>query len=273
MRYETKRPPVAVILAAGAGSQPRPLSDAPPKSLLSVGGSAILERTIRNCLSCGISQFVLVLGDRSDEAKRFVDKAFRGVRITHVATDRHHGGGTAHSLLLAAPAIGGAEFVRFDANVVFDVAILRRLVDCEIPDILCVDREIPLEDREARVIVDGQMRVLEIGESVDPGSATGEAIGIEKISAKTGPLLFAELARMMDDPAYDQARCEAAYARLAAGGAAFHALDITGSTWIEIDSAEDLDAANIMFKSPITTMPRGLQLTRGATTAKETTPG
>ncbi len=66
MREESKRAPKAVILAAGIGSRLRPLTEDCPKSLLSVGGSAILERIIRNCLSSGISQFVLVLGYRDE---------------------------------------------------------------------------------------------------------------------------------------------------------------------------------------------------------------
>lgn len=49
-----------------------------------------------------------------------------------------------------------------------------------------------------KVITDDQMQVLEVGKTVDPKLALGESIGIEKISAKTGPLLFAELAAMME---------------------------------------------------------------------------
>ena len=89
MKYESNRPPMAVILAAGIGTRLSPLTDKSAKSLLSVGGSVILERMIRNCLSCGISQFVLVLGHRADEIKQFVDKTFRGIRVTYVTNDRY----------------------------------------------------------------------------------------------------------------------------------------------------------------------------------------
>ena len=52
MKHEKYRAPFAVILAAGIGSRLSPLTDNCPKSLLTVGGSVILERMIRNCLSC-----------------------------------------------------------------------------------------------------------------------------------------------------------------------------------------------------------------------------
>ena len=259
MKNEFNRPPMAVILAAGIGSRLSPLTDNCPKCLLSVGGSVILERMIRNCLSCGISQFVLVLGHRADEIKAFVDKTFRGIRVTYVINERYRETNTGYSLMLAASAIGTAEFVKFDADVVFDVKILRQLVDSDLPDMLCIDRNIALEDEEVKVVTDDQMQVLEVGKSVDPKLALGESIGIEKISAKTGPLLFAELAKMMKDRAHLQDYYEEAYARLVVAGTIFRALDITGLNWTEIDTADDFAAANAMFGSPVTTVSRGQQ--------------
>ncbi len=259
MRNENKRPPMAVILAAGIGSRLAPLTDDCPKSLLSVGGSVILERMIRNCLSCGISQFVVVLGHRADQIRQFIDRMFRGIRVTYVINDRYRDTNTGYSLMLASAAIGTAEFISFDADVVFDVKILRGLIDSSLPNVLCIDRNIALEDEEVKVIVDDQMQALEISKSVDPKMALGESIGIEKISASTGPLLFAELAQMMESPAHYQAYYEAAYERLLASGTIFHALDITGLDWTEIDTPADFAAANAMFGSPVTTVSRGQQ--------------
>lgn len=259
MKYENNRPPMAVILAAGIGSRLSPLTDKSAKCLLSVGGSFILERMIRNCLSCGVSQFVLVLGHRADEIRQFVDKTFRGIRVTYVINDRYRDTNTGYSLMLASSVVGTAEFIKFDADVVFDTKILRELVDSHLPNVLCIDRNIALADEEVKVITDDQMRVCEIGKTVDPGRALGESIGIEKISAVTGPLLFAELKVMMESAAHAQEYYEAAYARLVDKGIPFHALDITGMKWTEIDTVEDFAAANVMFGSPIMTVSRGQQ--------------
>lgn len=259
MTYENRRAPTAVILATGIGSRLASLTDECPKSLLSVGGSLILERMIRNCLSCGISQFVLVLGNRADQIRHVIDKTFRGIRVTYVINDRYRDTNTDYSLMLAAPAIGTSEFIKFDGDMVFDVKILRNLVDSELPNVLCVDRNIALEDDEVKVVTDDQMQVLEIGKSVDPKVAMGESIGIEKISAKTGPKLFAELAEMMESPVRHQDYYEVAYERLLAKGQAFHALDVTGLNWTKIDTAKDFATANAMFGSPVTTVSRGQQ--------------
>jgi choline kinase len=151
---------------------------------------------------------------------------------------------------------------------VFEAKILRQLLDCELPNVLCVDRNIALADEEMKVIVDDRMRVVEIGKSVDPNIALGESIGIEKISAASGRQLFAELTQMMESPAHAQDYYEAAYERLLHNGMPFHAIDITGLNWTEIDTSDDFAAANAKFRLPITTVSRGQQFAIDEATTK-----
>lgn len=259
MNHEIRRAPVAVILAADIGSRLSPLTDKSPKSLLSVGGSVILERTMRNCLSCGISQFVLVLGHRAEEIKQFVAKTFRGVRVTYVINERYRDTNTGYSLMLAATAIGMSDFVKFDADIVFDVRILRELMDNEIQNALCVDSKRTLAEDGMKVSIDEDKRVTAIGKSVDPETALGVTIGIEKMSAKTSALLFAELRNLMETPASVKSDYQTAYAKLVQSGTPIYAIDIAGSNWIEVDTAANFEAANAMFGSPITTVSRGQQ--------------
>ncbi|MBT6960519.1 MAG: phosphocholine cytidylyltransferase family protein, partial [Rhodospirillaceae bacterium] len=122
-----------------------------------------------------------------------------------------------------------------------------------------IDRNIALEDEEVKVIANDQMQVIEVGKSVDPKLALGESIGIEKISAGTGALLFTELSEMMESRGNLQAYYEAAYAQLVDQDTQFHALDISGLDWTEIDTAIDFAAANAKFSSPVTTISRGQQ--------------
>ncbi|NIA68832.1 phosphocholine cytidylyltransferase family protein [Pelagibius litoralis] len=240
----------AVILAAGVGSRIRPLTDDCPKSLLSVAGTPILERMIRNCQSCGISEFVLVLGYLEERIRRFVDDTFPELQITFVVNDKYTRTNTGYSLMLTERAIGGSDFIKFDADVVFDPSILRRLIDSDFQNALCIDRDIQLDAEEVKVIIDDQLRILQASKTVDPKTALGESIGIEKISAETAKLLFAELTLMMADDAHQQDYYEAAYERLMAQGTAFHALEITDLNWTEIDTHDDFATANSLFSVP-----------------------
>ena len=239
-------PPKVVILAAGIGSRIRPLTDDCPKCLLDVAGTPILERMIQNCLSCDLSEFILVLGYLDHRIRAFISKTFPEIDVTYVLNDKYAETNTGYSLMLAAAPLAGANFIKFDADVVFDPKILRRLMHSPFPTVLCIDRAIQLDAEEVKVIVDEQSRVLRASKTVAPNAAQGESIGIEKIDAETAALLFAELSLMMGDVAHHQAYYEAAYEQLMAIGAAFHALDITGLNWTEIDTHNDLATANKM---------------------------
>ncbi len=237
----------AVILAAGVGSRIRPLTDDCPKSLMMVAGKPILERMISNCQSCGISEFVIVLGYLEERIRRFVKETVPELQVTFVVNDRFADTNTGYSLMLAEKAIGDASFIKFDADVVFDSEILRRLIASDFLNALCVDRDIQLDAEEVKVIVDDQLRVLQASKAIDPQTAFGESIGIEKISAQTAKQLFAELILMMQQAVHLQDYYEAAYQRLMEREIEFRALDITGLKWTEIDTHDDFAAANQMF--------------------------
>jgi len=237
----------AIILTAGVGSRIRPLTNNCPKSLLKVGGNTILEMMISHIQDCGINEVVFVLGYLQDQIKEYVTLNFPNLIAHFVINNRYAETNTGFSLMLTKDLIGDDGFVKFDADVVFDKTILRKLIDSEYPSCLCIDKNINLEEEEIKVILEGKNRVVKASKTVDPKEAVGESIGIEKISPETAKLLFAELEEMMADPQYHQEYYEAAYERLISKNVPFHALDITGLNWTEIDTKEDFAQAETIF--------------------------
>lgn len=259
MAHEENRAPQAVILAAGVGARLRPHTEACPKTLLALGGSAIVERLIRNCLSCGISQFVLVLGHREEQIRKFVDKSFRGIRVTYISNDKYRTTGDAYSLMLAASAIGAAEFVVLDGDEVFEVKVLRRLLDHESANAFCVDRTGEVGGDNITVTLDEDMTVLDIGHSDEPDANMGIALGLQKIGAKAAQLLFADLKKTAEDlPRSNDSRWPACR-RLLTTGMAFKAIDVTGLNWTDINTPQDYVAAEGLFGLPVATVSRNQQ--------------
>ncbi len=268
MAYDSKRPPKAVILAAGAGARPTPDMNDLPICLESVGGSLIVERLIRNCLSCGISQFVVVIGHRKDEVKAFIDKTFRGIRVSYVVNDRYQDTNSGHSLMLAQAAIGGAEFVKLNAELMFDVKILRHLLDSPGETALCIDTATKVKAKDIKVIVDDRSRVMEIGASIVPKTATGELVGIEKIGARAAPKLFTELGRILETTNLSKATCDLAYQQLVAQDVPVEAIDVSGLRWIKVATTDDFTTASEWFSTPVTTISRSQQKAADVAAAK-----
>ncbi len=237
----------AIILAAGVGSRIRPLTDNCPKSLLKVDGKTILEMMLSHLQDCGINEVVFILGYLQDQIKDFVKTNFPDLKTHFVTNERYAETNTGFSLMLAKNLIDESVFIKFDADVVFDKEILKRLIDCDYSNCLCIDKNINLDAEEIKVIVGDQNRVIKASKTVNPKDAVGESIGIEKISGETANLLFAELEIMMEDKQNHQEYYEAAYERLIDKNVPFYALDISGLKWTEIDTKEDFITAERIF--------------------------
>lgn len=237
----------AIILAAGIGSRIRPLTDNTPKSLLKIGDITILEMMISHIRDCGIDEIIFVTGYLEDKIKAYVTKRFPDVKSFFVTNENYKETNTGFSLLLAQKFVQDCDFVKFDADVVFDKDILTQLIDCPYENVFCIDKNIHLNAEEIKVLVDDEDKILKIGKTIDPQKAIGESIGIEKIGKKMAQLLFQELELMMKDKKNHQEYYEGAYEKLIEKGEFFYALDITGSKWVEIDTHEDFETAHELF--------------------------
>lgn len=233
----------AIILAAGIGSRIRPLTDNCPKSLLKIGNKTILEMMISKIQDCHISEIVFVTGYLENQIKEYVKNMFPNLKTYFVTNEKYTETNTGFSLLLAKDFMEDSDFIKFDADVVFDKEILKKLIDCPYENALCIDKNIHLDAEEIKVIIDDKNKILKASKTVDPKKAIGESIGIEKIGKHTAKKLFQELEMMMKDKKNYQEYYEAAYERLIEKGESFHALDITSLTWVEIDTKEDFDLA------------------------------
>jgi len=240
----------AVILAAGVGSRIRPLTDNCPKSLLMINGKTILEMMISHIQKCGISEIVFVLGYLQDQIKDYVKTQFPDLVAHYITNKKYKETNTGYSLLLTKDLVQDSTFIKFDADVVFDISILKNLIDSEHDNCLCIDKNINLDVEEIKVIIREENRVVKASRTVNPEDAIGESIGIEKISPEAAHALFSELEIMMKDEQHHQEYYEAAYERIIEKDVPFHALDISGLKWTEIDTKEDfLTAESLLINS------------------------
>ena len=237
----------AIILAAGVGSRIRPLTNNCPKSLLKVDGKTILEMMLSHIQDCGIHEVIFVLGYLQEQIKEYVKTNFPDLNTHFVTNGRYAETNTGVSLMLTKDLIQDSTFIKFDADVVFDKEILKKLIECEYDNCLCVDKNINLDAEEIKVIVKDNNRVIKASKTVNPKDAVGESIGIEKISGETAKLLFAELEIMMEDEQNHQEYYEGAYERLMEDHVPFYALEISGLRWVEIDTQEDFITAGQIF--------------------------
>lgn len=237
----------AIILAAGVGSRVRPLTDNTPKSLLKIGDKPILQRMIENIESVGIKDIFIVSGYLEDQIKDFTTSKFPNLNISFIRNDKYLTTNTGYSLMMTKDFVNGDDFIKFDADVVFEKEVLTKIIDDTHPTCLLIDKNIHLDKEEVKVICDEDNKVLKVGKKLDPKLSKGESIGIEKISKKAGKLLFEILENLMRDEKNYNEYYDDSYTTLVEKGIPFHAVDITGLKWVEIDTHEDYARAQKLF--------------------------
>jgi choline kinase len=133
-----------VILAAGTASRLRPLTDNTPKCLLSIGGEAILGRTLDNLSAAGIDEIVIVTGYLAPLVRRYAAEKFPGLRLTFIHNDVYAATNNIYSLWLAKEEVFRSGMLLLDSDIIFDGKILEALLDSGHTDCLAVKTNIIL---------------------------------------------------------------------------------------------------------------------------------
>ena len=235
----------AVMLAAGVGN--RLFGDDGtqlPKSLLRFEGKTLLQRHIENLLDVGIEELVLVCGFRMAEivaeAETWSPPGF--VQPLNNVDFRE---GSVVSLWTARDALHvGESILLMDADVLYDPALLRRLVGSNSENCFLLDRAVDDDDEPVKLCLrDGE--IAEFGKIVEGDfDSVGEWPGFLRMS----PLIATQIANACEAYVTDgklDATCEFAIrdVLLAAPSGTFRFEDISDLPWIEIDFPSDLDRA------------------------------
>ncbi len=235
----------AVILAAGTASRLRPLTASTPKCLLKVNGKTLLERTLDNFISNGITDFLIVTGYLQDMIRDFVAQNYPNLNVKFLCNKDYATTNNIYSLFLAEDFACGNDFILSDSDILFSKDIISALLADKNPDVLAMNRH-ELGEEEIKIISDGERNVLEISKVCSIEKAVGESVGLEKMSAEYSAALYKELHQMIDNEGLSNVFYEKAFERLIPQGHIFKYLDTTDFFSMEIDTVEDYERVKDM---------------------------
>lgn len=235
----------AVILAAGISSRLRPLTNETPKSLLNVGKTPLLQRTLEALFRNHITECIIVTGFYKEKIENFVKSLSLPLVISFVENPHYSTTANNYSLWTAHPHVSGHDMLMMDADILFDSGLLGLLINSPHENGLIMRPSNHLGAEEIKVELDGSGVVRRIGKEIDPVRAAGESIGIEKFSADATQNLFEVLNRRKERNEF----YEASFQEMIDGGVKVHAVDSAGLACMEIDTAEDLEAANELART------------------------
>lgn len=149
---------IAMILAAGRGERLRPVTDSVPKSLLEIGGQALLERHLRSLAEGGVETVVINLGWLGEQiTERIGSGEEYGLNVVYSQEGDNilETGGGIHRAL---PVLGADPFLVINADIYTDMPLPDvQLSDDDMVHLVCV----PVPEDMASgdfAIVDGRIR-------------------------------------------------------------------------------------------------------------------
>ena len=223
----------AVILAAGQGTRIRVISGDRPKPLVEVGGRTLLDIGVENLLASGIETIVLVVGYEHQQVRDHVAGRPWRDKIVFVQNDewkKENG----LSVYASRTAITGQHFFVQMVDHIFDPGIYGKAMQAPLADgasYLCIDRDIPAVhdlDDATKLVVEPDASISSIAKMLQEFNAVD-----------TGLFVMSRTIFDFFEKAIAGGRNTISHSVQDAGRAgSFFTIDVTGSSWIDVDTEE-----------------------------------
>jgi 1L-myo-inositol 1-phosphate cytidylyltransferase len=230
-----------LILAAGNGSRIASVSGGVPKPLVPLRGIPLLEHVMTSCQEAGITRFVIVVGYRADQIRRwFAKRSLEGISVTLIENrDYHKANGVS---ALAAKDELHNPFLLLMSDHIFEPKTARALVRQPLGDdevILAVDHNV-----ERVFDLDDATKVIrEANHIVDIGKSLAHYDALDTGMFLCSPTLFHRL-----ESAKRDGNCSLSDGmRQLAREQKLKAFDIGDAHWQDVDSPEALAHAESVF--------------------------
>lgn len=235
----------ALILSAGQGSRLLPLTANKPKCLLPIGPYSLIEWQLRELVSAGVDEIVVVVGYGADQVEEALARWRRpGIEIRTIFNPFFNVADNLASCWLARHEMD-QDFIVLNGDTLFEGDILKTvLASPAAPITITIDRKEHYDSDDMKVHVEGD-KLVSVGKTLPDDETNGESIGMLLFRDK-GPGLFADmLDQFMHTPEGIKTWYLRVIDRLAKTGAV-SAASIEGKVWGEVDFLEDLERARQM---------------------------
>ena len=245
----------AIILAAGMGRRLKEYTKENTKCMVPVNGVRLIDRVLDQLSRLELSRLIIVVGYQGKNLMEHIRTNYRGpLRIEFVENPLYAKTNNIYSLSLVSRQLQEEDTLLLESDLIFDFALLQRIVSDPNPNLCLVEKYETWMDG-TMVCIDADNKVVDFVSKkafkytdIDRYYKT---INIYKFSREFSsrsyvPFLEAYCKALGTNEYYEQVlrvitlldHCD------------LKALPISGYDWYEIDDAQDLEIAEILFSSP-----------------------
>ena len=234
----------ALLLAAGAGTRLQPLTDRSPKCLTEVRGVPILGRLVSCLLAEGFNRLVVVVGYHDEQIRDYLELHASGLTIPFVDCPEYATTNNIYSLWRAREHVR-EPFVLIESDLVFDSHLLGLM---RVRDRIAVTGfQSQLLGTSVSIDEFGRVTSFRVGADPCVPGLGHKTVNLYSLSATT----WREVVRRLDrriaaGRVHDY--YEVVFAEMVAEGLlTLQSVEFDEERWCEIDTLEDLRAAEQLF--------------------------
>ncbi len=241
----------ALMLAAGMGRRLGKYTEQCTKCMVEVGGQTLLERAVESLKQAGIHRLIMVVGWESERLIQYIEENLTGMEFVFVQNPDYAITNNIHSLYLARSYLAEDDTILLESDLVFDPVLIEQMVNSPDKDLVAVAKyEQWMDGTVTTLSSDGLIReyIEKRDFKFENADRYYKTVNIYKFSRDFSvkqyiPFLEAYIAAYGKNQYYEMVLQMLAHHP----DVRMKAFDVGDLPWYEIDDAQDLDIANILF--------------------------
>ena len=233
----------AIILAAGMGKRLKELTSNATKCMVEVNGEMMIHKTLMHLEKLNLNKIVLVVGYEGQQLMDYVNSLGLKTPVEYVVNDVYDKTNNIYSLYLAKEYLLQDDTLLLESDLVYEEAVIRKLVDTPYPSLVLVDK--------FESWMDGTNITSFVSKREFDFTKTDEyykTVNLYKFSKNFSekyyvPFLEAYCNAMGLNEYYEQVLKVITFL----GDLEIKAVKLNGEKWYEIDDVQDLDIAESLL--------------------------
>ena len=243
----------AIMLAAGKGSRLGKYTKNNTKCMLNVHGKTLLERAIDALLEANIKDFILVLGYKGDNVKKYIEEKEldKKINIKYVYNNIYDTTNNIYSLYLAKDYLAKDDTILLESDLIYGKSVVKKLVNSQYESVALIAKYEEWMDGTV-VTIDENNVINSFVERKDFNYKNVnnyyKTVNIYKFSKEFSnrfylPFLESYIKAYGNNDYYELVL------KVISGlkEVKLHGLQLTGEDWYEIDDCQDYDIVKAIF--------------------------
>ena len=241
----------AIILAAGMGKRLKELTSYVTKCMVEVNGEMMIHKTLMHLEKLNLNKIVLVVGYEGQQLMDYVNSLGLKTPVEYVVNDVYDKTNNIYSLYLAKEYLLQDDTLLLESDLVYEEAVIRKLVDTPYPSLVLVDKFESWMDGTCITVDEDDNITSFVSKREFDFTKTDEyykTVNLYKFSKNFSekyyvPFLEAYCNAMGLNEYYEQVLKVITFL----GDLEIKAVKLNGEKWYEIDDVQDLDIAESLL--------------------------